>query len=132
MNFIPRLGERVRTWEDFVAAVLSGADAVEQPPEPEKWPRLRHIDEDAALQNALVAFVNENPLWQGTATELFQALAKRVVNPPDDWPSTPNALGFAMRRSAETLHTMGIAVGFDGEFGAMCTRIIRLKRLKRQ
>jgi hypothetical protein len=90
---------------------------------------------------ALVAFMPECGVWEGTAKELLAALndtlprRHRDGDPtyPDEWPKRSNGLTNALRRAAPALRGVyGLDVDCDdrqsgGSSGGKLTRIVRIE-----
>lgn len=58
----------------------------------------------SSLAAAVVAFMTGRERWEGTATELYQALSRHTPNPtPRDWPKAANSLSGKLSRLAPNL-----------------------------
>src|SRR5262249_53718201 len=60
--------------------------------------------------------IAEAEAWEGTASELLDALADRVeesARRARDWPSSPRALSAVLRRVAPNLRAIGLEVEFQ-------------------
>ena len=91
---------------------------------------------ETALEGDIIAvaiknLLEEREVWEGTASELLEALelfiddtTKRSVV----WPKNPRALSNRLRRCATFLRQTGIEVEFSRESTTVRRRLIRLKR----
>ncbi len=68
--------------------------------------------------------------WEGTATELLQALNARTddaIQRQKSWPRSPRALSGILRRLAPNLRAVGVEVDFSREAGGKRRRMITVK-----
>jgi hypothetical protein len=73
----------------------------------------------------------EVPTWEGTASELLDALAGRAdegIRRGRDWPSSPRALSGAVRRIAPNLRAIGLEVEFDRDRTIGRRRVVRFRQ----
>lgn len=65
------------------------------------------VDADPVAQ-AVVALVDAEGRWSGTASDLLRTLTNPGAPLPKDWPSQPNALSGRLKRIAPALRSVGI------------------------
>jgi len=89
--------------------------------------------EASAVGPAILAFIEEQQCWEGTAAELQTTLENRYCSEQTknrrDWPKTPQAVGKALRRIAPNLRQTGIDVRFNRSKGKGRRRLIVLEKL---
>lgn len=89
--------------------------------------------EASAISNELKKFVETRKEWEGTATELLDALndqASEEVRRRRDWPKSARAMGGALRRITPNLTAEDIKVEFDRSGGKR--RLIHLIQLEQE
>ena len=60
------------------------------------------------MAGAVLRFMNNKMVWQGTAGDLLAGLGKLLDDPkPRDWPVNPRALSTRLRRLAPALRAVG-------------------------
>jgi hypothetical protein len=72
--------------------------------------------EASALAVAVRALLEQQEIWQGTASELLVVLGDRVAQPirqQRSWPKAPNRLSSELRRIAPALRSFGIHVDWS-------------------
>jgi len=67
------------------------------------------IDADPVAQ-AVVALVESEGKWSGTASDLLKKITNLDARLPKDWPTQPNALSGRLKRAATALRATGIVV----------------------
>lgn len=67
------------------------------------------IDSDPVAQ-AVVALVNTEGSWSGSASDLLQKITNLDARLPKDWPTQPNALSGRLKRAATALRSVGLVV----------------------
>lgn len=80
------------------------------------------------MASAVRTLMTARTVWTGTASELLDALGKKVsetVCKAKTWPTTPRAFSGRLRRAATFLRKIGIDIEFTKE-GRARTRIIRV------
>jgi len=82
------------------------------------------------VASAIVAYVDEQGSFKGTATELLNALKKSIPAQTAGWrlPGGPSPLSEALTRAEPVLERLGIAVIRD-RIGAAGSRMIEIKRI---
>lgn len=86
---------------------------------------------------ALIAFVQREESWTGTAAELLEELIKRVGDERlrEGWPKSPKHFGGVLKRLAPNLRALGVDVrsGRDvAREGGTGRRLIRLERIGKE
>lgn len=90
--------------------------------------------EASPVGQPLVAFVEDQGVWEGTATELLNSLESDDYSDEKTrrlrgWPRSPRGMGGALRRLAPNLRSYGINVAVDErKGGAKRDRIIQLEK----
>ena len=85
----------------------------------------------SAVAPPLRALAAELERWEGTAADLLTTLVERVAEPvrrAREWPTSPQALGRALRRLAPNLRAVGVMVEFDRDPSAGRRRLIRVSQ----
>ena len=81
------------------------------------------------IGSAVIAWMEDQAGWKGTATELHEAITPE--RRPKDWPTTPRGLSGALRRVAQPLRAAGIRVTFS-KAGHAKRRMIGLEKVDNQ
>lgn len=70
------------------------------------------VVEGDPVAEAVRAFTTTERTWQGTNADLLDKLTANLPGgrPPRDWPTTPRAMGGALKRAAPALRAVGIGV----------------------
>jgi len=89
--------DQVTGWSSLATYLAMGAHLAEE------------VVEGDPLAVAVRALAEREGSWSGTAGELLEKLG-RPERPPRGWPTTPRAMGGALRRAAPTLRTVGVSV----------------------
>lgn len=71
----------------------------------------REAAEGDRIGSAVIAWMEGRAQWDGTATELLEAITPE--RRPKDWPTTPRGLAGALRRVAQPLEAAGIRMTFS-------------------
>jgi hypothetical protein len=94
----------------------------------------RDAAHDLALEASVIASAVRRLVgreaWSGTAAELLEELSKLAddaAKRAKGWPTTPRALGSALRRIAPNLWALGVEVTFDRAAGGVRRRLINLR-----
>lgn len=86
--------------------------------------------EASPIAAGLRSLIEDGP-WEGTASELLDAIAARSnenVRRGREWPSSPRALSSAVRRIAPNLRGLGIEVEFRRGSDASRRRFLRIRQ----
>jgi hypothetical protein len=89
----------------------------------------REAAEGDRIGSAVIAWMVDRAEWNGTATELLEALTPE--RRPKDWPTTPRGLSGALRRVSQPLEAAGIRVVFS-KAGHDRRRMVVLERVDEQ
>jgi hypothetical protein len=76
------------------------------------------------VAEAVRDYLTSHPTWTGTATDLLARLTPDRV--PKGWPTTPKAMGGALRRVAPALRQIGFGIEFCRQPGGNRTKTIVL------
>jgi hypothetical protein len=70
------------------------------------------VVEGDPVAEAVRAFATSERTWQGTSADLLDKLTANLPSDrtPRDWPTTPRAMGGALKRAAPALRAVGIGV----------------------
>lgn len=88
--------------------------------------------ESSPVAAAVLSFMNNEEVWQGTSSELWMALNDRTsedVQRQSGWPKAPNALSGALKRLAPNLRAAGVNITRPSRAGKNGARIIQLERV---
>jgi hypothetical protein len=86
--------------------------------------------ESSPIPKAILDFVENNGIWNGSASQLSAELDQRAdekTRAMKNWPKTPAALSGTLRRLAPNLRSVGVEVGFGRN---KQSRYITLERLE--
>ena len=89
------------------------------------------IIEADPVASAVRKLMASRPNWQGTASDLQDALSEIVgerVTKSKDWPGSPRGLSGRLRRVATYLRKIGINISLGGREGRARTRVIYITR----
>jgi len=86
----------------------------------------REAAEGDRIGSAVIAWMELQAEWAGTASELLEAISPE--RRPKDWPTTPRGLSSALRRVAQPLEAAGIRLTFS-KTGHDRRRMISLERV---
>ena len=89
------------------------------------------IIEADPVASAVRKLMASRPNWQGTASDLQDALSEIVgerVTKSKDWPGSPRGLSGRLRRVATYLRKIGINISLGGREGRARTRVIYIAR----
>lgn len=89
----------------------------------------REAAEGDRIGSAVIAWMELQAEWSGTAGELLEAISPE--RRPKDWPTTPRGLSSALRRVAQPLEAAGIRLTFS-QVGHDKRRLIAIERLGEQ
>src|SRR5690606_15657372 len=90
--------------------------------------------ESNAVAQAVLALMERREEWEGTATELLEALeqyASERAQRSKHWPGTPRALSGRLRRVAPLLRQAGVEVDWTRSSDRDRTRKVRLQKQKK-
>lgn len=107
--------DQVTGWSSLATYLAMGAHLAEE------------VVEGDPLAVAVRALAEREGTWSGTAGELLEKLG-RPERPPRGWPTTPRAMGGALRRAAPTLRTVGVSVEYERTAGGTRQRTWTLRR----
>ena len=89
--------------------------------------------ETSVLGEPLRLLAEEAGSWQGTATDLLQALKSRAgeeLSRAKEWPKSGRGMSGALRRLAPTLRSIGVEVEFGRETNTSRRRTIVIRQAK--